>query len=44
MKKVKKKIKISFTSSSMEPKFYNDFVYKFKKIMERIDFLICFKK
>ena len=42
MKKVK--IKISFTSRPLEPEFYNDLVYKFKKIMYRTDFSDQFKK
>ena len=44
MKKVKIKVKIYFTSRPMEPKFYNDFVYKLKKIMERTDFSDQFQK
>ena len=38
MKKVKIKIKISFTSRPMEPEFYENLVCKFKKIMDRTDF------
>ena len=38
MKKVKIKIKISFTSRPMEPEFYKKLVCKFKKIMDRTDF------
>ena len=38
MKKVKIKIKISFTSRPMEPEIYYDLVNKFKKIMDRTDF------
>ena len=34
MKKVKIKIEIYFTSRPMEPEFYNDIVYKLKKIMD----------
>ena len=37
MKKIKIKIKISFTSRPMEQEFYNDLVYIFKKIMDRTD-------
>ena len=34
----------SFTSMPMEPEFYNDLVYKFKKMMDRTDFSDQFKK
>ena len=44
MKKVKIKIKMSFISRTMEPEFYNDLVFKFKKIIDRTDFSDQFKK
>ena len=44
MKKVKIKIKISFTPRPLEPEFYNDLVYKIKKIMGKTDFSDQLKK
>ena len=42
--KIQCRIKITFTSRPIEPEFYGDLVYKFKKIRDMIDFSDQFRK